>query len=213
LRTAVERLDDREIGRLNQLVETLNRANAAFDSVERDLGSGTPTTISEPSRKRVELRVTGGDIRRSLLRVTDLRRAGFDLPLGKELRIETVAPCGIAQFRTSIAEPPRLRARREIAAFYREAHVREGDTILFEEIAANTYRVSKKSPEVSKGQQLDREFLSGVEKNLSEWNSENDEQAYADLSTIQPLTAPEQSERQDRRRGSRGNAQDIDEII
>jgi AbrB family looped-hinge helix DNA binding protein len=53
-------------------------------------------------------------------------------------------------------------------------HLEPGDTVIFEESKTGTVNIRKAEP-------LDLEFLSALEKTLSEWNSENDEKAYADL--------------------------------
>ncbi len=60
-----------------------------------------------------------------------------------------------------------LRVRRKL-------NLVPGDTVIFEESAAGTVRIRKAEP-------LDLEFLSALEKTLSEWNSENDDKAYRDL--------------------------------
>lgn len=52
--------------------------------------------------------------------------------------------------------------------------LKPGDTVVFEELDAGTIRIRKAEP-------LDLEFLSALEKTLSEWNSDNDERAYRDL--------------------------------
>jgi len=56
----------------------------------------------------------------------------------------------------------------------RKLHLEPGDTVVFEELQAGTVRIRKAEP-------LDLEFLSALEKTLSEWNSDNDEKAYGDL--------------------------------
>jgi antitoxin PrlF len=56
----------------------------------------------------------------------------------------------------------------------RKLHLEPGDTVLFEEAPAGTVRIRKAEP-------LDLEFLSALEKTLSEWNSDNDEKSYGDL--------------------------------
>ena len=53
-------------------------------------------------------------------------------------------------------------------------HLQPGDTVIFEESEAGAVRIRKAEP-------LDLEFLSALEKTLSEWNSENDSKAYRDL--------------------------------
>ena len=49
-----------------------------------------------------------------------------------------------------------------------------GDSIIFEESEAGAVRIRKAEP-------LDLEFLSALEKTLSEWNSGNDDEAYRNL--------------------------------
>ena len=53
-------------------------------------------------------------------------------------------------------------------------HLEPGDTVIFEESEAGTVRLRK-------AESLDLEFLSALEKTLSEWNSVNDDKAYRDL--------------------------------
>ena len=53
-------------------------------------------------------------------------------------------------------------------------HLEPGDIVIFGESEGGTVRIRKAEP-------LDLEFLSSLEKTLSEWNSENDEKAYHDL--------------------------------
>ena len=60
------------------------------------------------------------------------------------------------------------------ATVRKKLHLKAGDTVIFEESAAGSVLLRKAEP-------LDLEFLSALEETLSEWNSENDEQAYRDL--------------------------------
>ena len=53
-------------------------------------------------------------------------------------------------------------------------HLKAGDTVVFEESPAGMIYLRRAEP-------LDLEFLSALEKTLSEWNSEDDEKAYRDL--------------------------------
>ena len=99
----------------------------------------------ETRPRAIQIEITAGDIRQRLLRLAELRKAGFHLPEGRQLTVEAVASTGTTRFKTTVAEPPRLRARSEIAAFYKGAGVRSGDLILFEEVGPDTYRISKRS--------------------------------------------------------------------
>lgn len=56
----------------------------------------------------------------------------------------------------------------------KKLRLRPGDTVIFEGSDGGGVRIRKAEP-------LDLEFLSSLEKTLSEWNSENDEKAYRDL--------------------------------
>jgi antitoxin PrlF len=53
-------------------------------------------------------------------------------------------------------------------------HLKPGDSVVFEESEAGTVSIRK-------AERLDLEFLSALDKTLSEWNSENDDRAYRDL--------------------------------
>ena len=44
-----------------------------------------------------------------------------------------------------------------------------------------TFEEPKKTGRIRKAEPLDLEFLSALEKTLSEWKSDNDERAYRDL--------------------------------
>ena len=60
------------------------------------------------------------------------------------------------------------------ASVRRKLHLNPGDTLLFEQSRNGTIQIRKARP-------LDIEFLSPLEGTLSEWNSDNDDQAYRDL--------------------------------
>ncbi len=79
------------------------------------------------------------------------------------------AVCAIASSRLTIkgqaTVPSSVRKRLQL---------KPGDTVIFEESEAGTVSIRKAEP-------LDLEFLSALEKTLSEWNSENDHRAYRDL--------------------------------
>jgi antitoxin PrlF len=60
------------------------------------------------------------------------------------------------------------------ASVRKKLNLSPGDTVVFEEAEIGAIRLRKAEP-------LDIEFLSSLEKTLSEWNSENDNKAYHDL--------------------------------
>jgi len=61
-----------------------------------------------------------------------------------------------------------------LASVRRKLHLNPGDTVLFEESRSGTILIRKARP-------LDIEFLSALESAFSEWNLDNDDQAYRDL--------------------------------
>lgn len=70
---------------------------------------------------------------------------------------------------------PTSKGQATVPALVRKKlNLKPGDTVIFEESEAGTVCLRKAEP-------LDLEFLSALEKTLSEWNSENDEQAYREL--------------------------------
>jgi antitoxin PrlF len=60
------------------------------------------------------------------------------------------------------------------ARIRRKLNLKPGDTVIFEESGDGAVFLRRAEP-------LDIEFLSDLEKTLSEWNSENDDEAYGDL--------------------------------
>ncbi len=60
------------------------------------------------------------------------------------------------------------------AGVRKRLNMKPGDTVIFGESEAGTVCLRKAEP-------LDIEFLSALETTLSEWNSDNDDQAYCDL--------------------------------
>ncbi len=59
-------------------------------------------------------------------------------------------------------------------AVRKRLNLKPGDTVIFEESEAGAVCIRKAEP-------LDIEFLSALERTLSEWNSESDDRAYRDL--------------------------------
>jgi antitoxin PrlF len=64
--------------------------------------------------------------------------------------------------------------RLMLARVRRKLNLKPGDTVIFEESEDGAVLLRRAEP-------LDIEFLSALEKTLSEWNSENDDEAYDDL--------------------------------
>jgi antitoxin PrlF len=60
------------------------------------------------------------------------------------------------------------------ALVLRKLHLEPGDSLVFEEFGSGSILIRKAKP-------LDLEFFSSLEGTLSEWNSDEDDQAYRDL--------------------------------
>ena len=75
---------------------------------------------------------------------------------------------GAAKRATSPVASSRLTSVR------RKLNLKPGDTVIFEESEDGAVFLRRAEP-------LDIEFLAALEKTLSEWNSENDDEAYDDL--------------------------------
>ncbi len=60
------------------------------------------------------------------------------------------------------------------ASVRRRLHLKPGDTVIFEASDEGPVSIRKVEP-------LDIEFLAALETTLSEWNSENDDEAFGDL--------------------------------
>jgi antitoxin PrlF len=57
-----------------------------------------------------------------------------------------------------------------------QLNIQAGDKIIFERQDDQTFVIKKKVPSI-----IDWDYLRGVEQSLSEWDSPEDEEAYADL--------------------------------
>jgi hypothetical protein len=103
-------------------------------------------TNESPNGKIRELavEVTDGDIRQNLLKLTPhVKRR--KIKVGEELIVE-VLPSG-ERFQTVVSEKGnKLRARGEVARFYREAKVKAGDYVLLTEIAPGHWTLKKAPP-------------------------------------------------------------------
>ena len=84
---------------------------------------------------------------------------------------------GAAKRATSPVTSSRLTSKGQAtvsARVRRKLNLKPGDTVIFEESEDGAVFLRRAEP-------LDIEFLAALEKTLSEWNSENDDEAYDDL--------------------------------
>jgi hypothetical protein len=111
-----------------------------------NLSTEAPTPSASATRPNGKLRelaveVTDGDIRQNLLKLTPHIRRG-KIRVGEELIIETL-PSG-ERFQTQVSDKGnKLRARGEVARFYREARVKAADYVLLTEIAPGRWTLKK----------------------------------------------------------------------
>jgi len=107
----------------------------------------SPTVAKESTNgklRELAVEVTDGDIRQNLLKLTPYVKRG-KIKVDEELIIEAL-PSG-EQFETVVLEKGnKLRARGEVARFYREANVRAGDYVLLTEIAPRRWTLKKAPP-------------------------------------------------------------------
>ncbi len=132
-------------------LEELKQQHAAIQQRIASLGSGVDssellnTTVQTNGNLReLPIEVTGGMKRQNLLTLTPHVKRG-KIKAGEQLIIEAL-PSG-EQFQTELLEQGnRLRARSEIAQFYRDAKVNEGDYVLLSEVAPGRWTLKKAPP-------------------------------------------------------------------
>jgi len=96
--------------------------------------------------RKLEIHVTQGDINQNLLKLTPHINRGT-INVGEKLVIEAL-PSG-DRFQTVVSDTGnKLRARGEIAGFYRDANVNAGDVVLLTEEAPGSWTLRKVSPKV-----------------------------------------------------------------
>jgi len=139
----IQRLS-RKAAELHELKEQMAALDQRIASLNED--SAQTAMKEQPNGKLRELpvEVTDGDIRQNLLKLTPHVKRG-KIKVGEELIIETL-PSG-ERFQTVVSEKGnKLRARGEVALFYREAKVKAGDYVLLTEIAPGRWTLKKAPP-------------------------------------------------------------------
>jgi len=134
---------------LTQLKDEWATLQQRMTSLVNDEATPTATATGPNNGKLRELaiEVTGGDLRQNLLKLTPhVKRSR--IKVGEELIIEAF-PSG-EHFKTIVSEKGnKLRARGEIAQFYKDAKVTEGDYVLLAEVAPGRWTLKKAPPDYS----------------------------------------------------------------
>ncbi len=130
--TELEELKQQHLS-IQQRIASLSSAESAESLAEEGQANG--------KLRELPIEVTGGMKRQNLLTLTPhVKRR--KIKAGEQLIIEAL-PSGV-RFQTELLEQGnRLRARSEIAQFYRDAKVNEGDYVLLSEVAPGRWTLKK----------------------------------------------------------------------
>jgi hypothetical protein len=144
----IQRLSRRaaELHELKEQTAAIQHRIASFASETKIASIGVKTTKEQTDDKARELviEVTDGDIRQNLLKLTPHIKNG-KIKLGEEIIVEAL-PNG-ELFQTVVSDKGnKLRARGEIARFYKEARVKGGDYVLLTETAPGRWTLKKAPP-------------------------------------------------------------------
>ena len=122
---------------IQQRIASLSGADVAESlSAEKEHANGV--------LRELPIEVTGGIKRQNLLTLTPHVKRG-KIKVGEQLIIEALLSG--EKFQTELLEQGnRLRARSEIAQFYRDAKVNEGDYVLLSEVASGRWTLKKAPP-------------------------------------------------------------------
>ena len=140
----IQRLS-RKAAELQELKEQMTALHHRIANLNTE-DAALAATKESPNGKLRELpvEVTDGDIRQNLLKLTPHVKRGR-IKVGDELIIEAL-PSG-DRFQTVVSEKGnKLRARSEVARFYRDARVKAGDYVLLTEIAPGRWTLKKAPP-------------------------------------------------------------------
>jgi hypothetical protein len=137
----------RKASELKELKEQLAAIQQRIASLLIESGHTLVPNTSQPTNgiiRQLPIEVTDGMIRQNLLTLAPQVKNGR-IRVGEELVIEAL-PSG-ERFHTELLEQgKRLRARSEIASFYRAAKVKGGDYVLLTEVTPGRWTL-KKAPE------------------------------------------------------------------
>lgn len=139
----------RKASELQEMKEQMAAIQQRIASLNGESADVPPVTANQPTNgtlRQLPIEVTGGMIRNNLLTLAPYVRRG-KIKVGEELIIEAL-PSG-ERFQTVLLEQgKKLRARGEIASFYRAAKVKDGDHVLLTEVSPGRWTLKKAPPGV-----------------------------------------------------------------
>ena len=145
---AIQRLT-RKASELQEMKEQVAAIQQRIASLNGDSADVAPITANQPTNgttRQLPVEVTDGMIRQNLLTLAPHVRRG-KIKVGEELIIEAL-PSG-ERFQTVLLEQgKKLRARSEIASFYRAAKIKDGDYVLLTEVSPGRWTLKKAPPGV-----------------------------------------------------------------
>jgi len=145
-----------EVQRHSRKVAELEDLKQQHETIQQrlaNLTSGIPaitaaTTKAQPQAngkiRELAIEVTDGMIRQNLLTLTPHVKRG-KIKIGEELTIEAI-PSGERFVTVLLQNGNKLRARGEIAQFYRDARVNSGDYVVLTEISPSRWTLAKATP-------------------------------------------------------------------
>jgi hypothetical protein len=145
--TATDSARFSRLGKLNALAQRLEEAKQEILRIEAALNqkSDSETLRSDSQLSSCDVEISQGDVNQNLFRTPILRKLNLIPQEGTEFEVRAITPNGEISFRTEI-DPitrSRLKARSEIAQFYREAGVRAGEFVRWEKVDSVTFRMRK----------------------------------------------------------------------
>jgi hypothetical protein len=136
------------LGKLNALAQRLEEAKQEILRIEAALNQKEDSDTFQSSGSQLsscDVEISQGDVNQNLFRTPILRKLNLIPQEGTEFEVRAITPNGEICFRTEV-DPitrSRLKARSEIAQFYREAGVTAGEFVRWERVDSVTYRMRK----------------------------------------------------------------------
>jgi hypothetical protein len=132
------------LGKLNALAQHLEDIKKEVSNIEAGL-TQNPEATAPPSSSSCDIPISQGDLNQNLLKIKIPKRLGLVPSEGIDFRVNARTSKGDFNFTTQI-DPithSRLKARSEIARFYRDAGIKAGDSIRWEKADSMTFQMSK----------------------------------------------------------------------
>jgi hypothetical protein len=127
-------------------IQSILDSPAASAPVAASKVTASASTVSAPGSgsggvSSALVRVSGGDLRRNLFRLSDARRHGMLLPTGPAT-VDLIGAGGTKTIQTEVMDY-KFRARREFGKLYAELHLNPDDQLLLEGLGNSHFRVRK----------------------------------------------------------------------